>query len=167
MRVDSDARCLARGSYSYEALLFQVQDDLLSSLFWREFRGVDHNFGFGRGLIRVGNSGELLDDARTCLGIKPLAIALLASFDWSCNVHENESAEGLNQFAYLLTYGVIGRDRCANRNATVLGNLRGDVSDPPDVDVAMFLGEAEFRREVLAHQIAIQNGYGATAHFEE
>src|SRR5580704_18613924 len=54
--------------------------------------------------------------------------------------------------------GVIRRDGRANGDTAVLGDFRGNVADAPDVNVAVLLGKAELGRQMLAHQVAIQQG---------
>src|SRR5512142_1197961 len=43
-----------------ESFALQVKNNFLRRFFRREVRGVDHDIGIGGGLVRIGNSGELL-----------------------------------------------------------------------------------------------------------
>ena len=63
--------------------------------------------------------------------------------------------------------GVVGRDRGADGDAAVLRDLRGDVADAADVDVAVFLREAELAREVFPDEVAVEDRDRAAADFEE
>src|SRR5712672_2022411 len=63
--------------------------------------------------------------------------------------------------------GVIRRYGRANSDTAILGNLRCDVANAPDVDVSMLLGEAEFGRQVFSNQIAIEQGHGASSGLQE
>jgi len=52
-------------------------------------------------------------------------------------MHQDEAAVRFDQGADFLADLVIGRNRCANGDAAVLGDFRGDVADAEDVDVPM------------------------------
>src|SRR5207249_11747468 len=82
-----------RGSgHADKAFSLQMENNLLSCFLGRQFAGVNRHFGIGGSLIGIGNPGELFENALSCLGVKSLAVALLAHFHRSRDVHENESA---------------------------------------------------------------------------
>ena len=62
---------------------------------------------------------------------------------------------------------VVRRDRGADGDAAVLGDFRRDVADAADVDVAVLLREAELAREVLAHQVAVEDRDRPAAELEQ
>ena len=78
-----------------------------------------------------------------------------------------EGAVGLDHLAHRGPGRLVGRDRGADGDAAVLGDLRGDVADAADVDVAVLLGEAELGGEVLAHHVAVEQRHRAAAHLHQ
>ena len=62
---------------------------------------------------------------------------------------------------------VVRRDRGTDGDAAVLGDFRRDVADAADVDVAVFLREAELAREVLADQVAVEDRDWPAAELEQ
>src|SRR6266568_7671499 len=71
-------------------LLLEVQDDLLRRFFGRQIRGVDHDLGVLRLLVRIRYPRELLHDPRARLGVQALAIARLTQVDRRRHVDEDE-----------------------------------------------------------------------------
>ena len=118
---------------------------------------IDGDFGVGRNFVRIRDAGEFFENSRARLGVQAFAVALFADFHRGGDVHQNEPAVGLNQLPHMFAGRIIRRDGRANRDAAVLGDFRGHVADAPDVDVAVLLGEAEFGRQILAHQVAIEH----------
>src|SRR5579872_3345331 len=133
-----------------------MQNNFLSCFFGTKFSGINHNVSILRLFIGVRNAGKFFEDTSASFGVKTLAIALLASLHWSCDMHQDEAADGFDHAAYRFSRRVIGSNRSADRDAAVFGNFRRDISDPADVDIAMLLREAQFGGEMLAHQVAIQ-----------
>ncbi len=144
-----------------------MQNDLLSSFFGRKFSRIDDYFSFLRRLVWIRDSRELLDDAGSRLRIKSLAVTLLAGFERRGDMHQDKASQRLNHLAHRLTNGFVGSDGGADGDAAILRDLRSDVADAADIDVAMLLRKAEFRREMLADQVAVENGHGTAAGFEE
>src|SRR5260370_2937940 len=120
-----------------------------------------------RRIVRIGDGGEFLDDAGTSLGVQALAVALFADFDRGGSVTHNKPAERFNHLPHRFASRLIRSDRGADRDAAILGDLGSNVANPADIDVAMLLGESEFARQVLAHQVAIEQSDGTSAHLEE
>src|SRR5579863_4724131 len=103
-------RLLSRGSvYSDEALAFQMQNDFLRGFLGRKFPGVDRHFGIGGSFIGIGDPSELLEDAGAGLGVQALAVTLLADFDRSRDVHQDEASVGLDHLANVFAGSVVGR----------------------------------------------------------
>src|SRR5205807_9149024 len=138
------------------ALSLEVEDGLLGGLFGRRLGGVDRHVSVRRMLVRVGDAGELLQRAGTRLGIQALAVACLAHLEGRDQMHEDEPPAGLNHGPGILAGGIVGRDRGANRDAAVLGDLGRYEADAAYVDVAVLLREAEFGREVSANDVAVE-----------
>jgi len=82
-------------------------------------------------------------------------------------MHQDEAAVGLNHLPHMFAGSVVRRDGSADCDATILGDFRGHVSDAADVDVAMLFREAEFGRQVFAHQIAIEQRDWTATGFEK
>ena len=118
-------------------------------------------------LVGIGDAGELLEDPGPRLGVEALAVPLLAHLERRGDVDQDEPAARLDHPTDLLAGRVVRGDRGADGDATVLGDLRGDEADAPDVEVAVLLGEPELGAEVLAHQVAVEQGDRAAADLEQ
>jgi len=123
--------------------------------------------GVGRLLVGIADAGEFLQDAGARLGVETFAVTAFAHVHRSGEVDENETADGFDEGTDIFAGCVVGRDRGADGDAAVLGNLGGDVADAADVDVAVLLGKAELAREMLPDEVAVEHGDGAAADFEE
>src|SRR5216683_7596847 len=139
-----------------EAFAFQVQNDLLGCFLRRPLARIDNNLSVGRNFVGVRDTRELLEDSSSSLGVQALPIALLADFDRSGDVNQDEPPVRLHHLAHVFTGRVIGRDGRTNSNTAVLCDLRSHVSDSADIDVAMLFRESELRRKMLAHQVSGQ-----------
>src|SRR5450631_431582 len=82
-------------------------------------------------------------------------------------MHQNKPAERFNHLPHRFASCLIRSDRGAYRDAAVLGDLRGDITNAADVDVAMLFRESEFARQMLAHQIAIEQSDWTSAHLQK
>ncbi len=82
-------------------------------------------------------------------------------------MHFAEGAIGFDHLAHRAAGGRVGRDRGADGDAAVLGDLGGDIADAADVDVAMLFREAKLGRQVLAHHVAVEQRHRAAAHFHQ
>src|SRR5579872_261074 len=133
-----------------------MQNDFLRCFFGTQLGRIDYNFSIFRFFIRVRNAGKLLKSTRASFGVQTLAIALLAGFYWRRDMHQDEAANRFDHAAYSFASCVIGSNRSADRDAAVLCDLGGYVSDAPDVDVAMLLRKTQFRGQMLAHQVTIE-----------
>ena len=76
-------------------------------------------------------------------------------------------ADRLDEGADVFAGGVVGRDRGADGDAAVLRDLGGDVADAADVDVAVFLREAELGGQMFPDEVAVEHRDRAAADFEE
>ena len=100
-----------------------MQNNLLRRFLGRQFARIDGNFRVRRNLVRIGNAGELFENAGACLGIETFAVALLANLHRSGHMHQNESAVRINHLPHVLASGIVRSDGRANRNSAVLGNF--------------------------------------------
>src|SRR5204862_3481853 len=142
-----------------KSLLFQVKNDLLRGLFGAEFGRVDHDFCICRNFIWIGNACEFLHDSGARLSVQALAIAFLTSFDRGGNMDQNKPAVWINETTHVLAGRIIRRNWSAYRDPAVLSDFGRNVADSPNVDVAVLLREAEFRRKMFANQISVKYGY--------
>src|SRR5438874_866255 len=112
------------GTDSDEAFSLKMQNDLLCGFFGCHFRGVNHHLGIPGFLVGIRDASELLQDSGARLGVQSLAIPLFANFERRRNMHQDESAQGLDHGAYVFTDGVVRRNRGTDRDPAVLGDLR-------------------------------------------
>ena len=82
-------------------------------------------------------------------------------------MHLNERAVGFDHLAHRAPGRGVGGDGRADGNAAVLGNFAGDIADALDVDVAVLFREPQFRRQMFADDIAVQQRHRASAHFHQ
>ena len=126
--------------------------------------GVDADVGVLGLLVGGGDAGELGDLAGAGLGVEALAVAALALLERRGHVDEEEGAAGvLDHLPHLLAGLVERRDRAADRDAAVAGDLGRHPADAADVGLAVGLGEGEAGREVAAYDVAVEAGQGAVA----
>jgi hypothetical protein len=57
-------------------------------------------------------------------------------------MNQDESSVGLNCLAHVFARRIVRSDGCANRDAAIFRDLRGDIADPAYVDVPMLFGES-------------------------
>src|SRR5210317_1150441 len=114
----------------------------------RDTDGVDIHLGALRRLVRIRDTGELLDLTGTCQGIEALTIALLADLQRRGDVNLDEATHGLDQVANVAPGRGVRCDRRTDGDAAVLRDLAGDKTNTLDVEVAVFLREAELAGEV-------------------
>src|SRR5690606_36715410 len=97
----------------------------------------------------------------------PLAIALLEDLERRRDMDLEEADQRLAHVANLLARRRGWRDRRADRDAAVLRDLARDIADAQDVEIAMLLREAELTRQVLAHDVAVEQRDRPAAHLHE
>ena len=68
---------------------------------------------------------------------------------------------------HLLAGLVERRDRAADRDPAVAGDLGGHPADPADVGLPVLLGEGQPGRQVPAYDVAVEAGHGAVALLEQ
>ncbi len=73
-------------------------------------------------------------------------------------VHEDlDEVVAAHQVAHVVAGGAVGADGRADHRAAVAHDLRRHVADAADVDVAVFLAEAQTLGQVRAHHVAVQH----------
>ena len=79
----------------------------------------------------------------------------------------DEGTKAFHVFAHGAAGGGVRRDRRADGDAAVLGDLGGDIADAADVQIAVLFAKAQFRRQVLADNVPIQQRDGTAAHLHQ
>ena len=139
-------------------------EDVLERLVDAAPGGVDAHRGVRRLLVRRGDPGELGDLPAPRLGVEALAVSPLALVQRRGHVHQEEGAAGLVDHVAHLPAGLVERrDRAADRHPAVPGHLGGHPADPPDVGLAVGLGERQPGRQVAAYDVAVEAGHAAPA----
>ena len=157
----------AQSDWLQESFPLEVAEDQFRRLVRLYGRGVDRELGVGRDLVRIGDAGEVLDDARSRPGVQALAVALFADLERRRHVHEHKPAVRLDRGADLPAGRIIGGDRRANGNPAVPCDLRRHKADPLDVQVAVRARIAELAGQFFAHEVAIEHRDGALPPFQE
>ena len=80
---------------------------------------------------------------------------------------KNEAAKWLNHRPHVLARGVIRRNRRADCDPAVFCNLGCDVAYAANIDVAVFLRKTQLRREMLPHEIAVEQSHRPATHLEK
>src|SRR5207302_8973684 len=132
----------------------QHVDDPSRRLLGRLALGCDLDLRVQRRLVGVVDTGEALERAGARLGIEALHIPVLADLQRGGDVDLEEVVA--DQFPDLVTHRAVGGDGGGDDLYPIAGEQLGDEADPPDVDVAVLLREAETLGQVLPHDVAIQ-----------
>src|SRR6478609_4609894 len=126
--------------------------------------GVDAHGRVDGLLVGRGDAGELGDLAGPRLGVEALAVAALALLERGGDVDEEERAPGvLDHLLHLLAGLGERRDRRADRDPAVAGDLGGDPADAADVGLAVGLAEGQARGQVTAYDVPVEAGHRAAA----
>src|SRR5690606_10570219 len=133
-----------------QAERLELEQHLVRAMVGIDGLGVELEFRLVRSLVRIGYAGELLDLALARQLVETLAVAPLALLQAGRDVHLDEGAVLLDHLAHGAPGCGVGRDRRAERDTAILGDLGRDVADPANVDVAVLLGEAELGGPMLA-----------------
>ena len=82
-------------------------------------------------------------------------------------MHQDEATKRLDHCPHVLARRVIGRNRRADSNTAIFRNFGGNIANTANIDVAVFFRKTKLRREVFAHEIAVEQCHRPAAHFEE
>src|SRR5262249_52931174 len=144
--------------------LAQRGEQLVPAVLDGPSRGVHPELRVVRHLVRRGDAGEVGDLAATRLRVEALAVATLALLQRGRHVDEEEGAAGgRGPRAGGLGGRVERRERAARGAAAVPGDLGRAPADAADVGLAVLTAEGEARRQVPAHDVAVQAGDAALA----
>ena len=124
---------------------------------------VDGKVGLDGCLIRVVNTGEILDLAGAGLGVDASLVGLLAVLEGSGDVHEVEIAVLLNQLAGALAGLLEGGNGSGDNSGTGPGQLRSNKGDASNVLIAVLAVVAQLGRQLVANVLAEEQGDGTTA----
>jgi hypothetical protein len=105
-------------------------------------------------LVRVRDSGEVLDLAREGLLVQALDVALRQHVDRALRVHLDEVADHL---ARLVADLAVRRDRGGDHGHAVAAQQVRHERDPANVGVAVLLAEAQALAQVRPDDIAVQH----------
>ena len=123
---------------------------------------VDNEVGLGRSLVRVVDTGEVLDLAVASSSVDTLAVGLLTVLEGSSNMDKEEGTGLLDEVTGSLA-GILKRSNGGGNDCSAgLGQLGGDERDALDVEVAVLAGETKLRRELVSHVLTEQHGNGTT-----
>src|SRR5580765_6106283 len=109
--------------HSDEALALKVQNNFLRRFFWRQIPGVDGHFRISWRFVWIRDAGELLENSRSGLCVKSLAVPLLADIHGSRDMNENEPSVRFDHLTNVLARRIVRSDGGADRNAAVLRDL--------------------------------------------
>ena len=98
---------------------------------------------------------------RRALAYKPFDVTLLADFQRGIDVDFDKLIAAVH-IAHIVARGDVGADRRADDDAAVPRDLGGDETDAADIDVAVFLAEAQALREMGTHHITVEDRHLAT-----
>ena len=116
--------------------------------------GVDVHLGVEGCLVGITYAGEIRDLAAQGSGIEALHVSLQQLFQGTVDEDLDEIA---NSRAHLVTHRAIWRDGGGDDKHSVAGQELGHKTDAPDVDVAIFLGEAKAPGKVLPDDVTVED----------
>ena len=122
---------------------------------------IDNKVSFGRGLVGVVDAGETLDLTGTSGLVDATAIRLLRVLERGGDVNEEEGTRLLNKLTGLLAGLLKGSNRSRNDGSAGSSQLRCDVSDAGDVEIAVGTAEAQLGGKLRADGLAEEHGHGA------
>ena len=147
--------------------MFELEQYLLHGLVWLDVGGVDCEFGVFRFFVGVGDAGEFFYFACTGFLVEALAITLFADFERCADVDFYEAAVGFYEVADFSSGCRVGGDGGADGDAAVFCYFGCDEADSEDVQVSVFLREAEFAAEILSDDVTIQESDLSSAEFHQ
>ena len=118
-------------------------------------------------LVRIADTGELGDEPLAGLRIEPFPVARLAHLQWRADVDLDHRSVGLDHLAHIPAGVRVRCDRCADGDPAVLGDLARDESDTADVEIAVRLREPQLARQMVAHDVAVEQGDRTPAFLDE
>src|SRR6185503_8650515 len=117
--------------------------------------GLHNYFRIKRRLIRVIDTGKVLDLTPARLGIDALGVTEFAQFERRIDKNLDELITS-HHVPHVIARGPVGAYRGAHGYSSMSHNFGRHKSDAPDIDVPIFLTEAQSSGKVRAHHVAIQ-----------
>lgn len=115
----------------------------------------------GRSLVRVVDTGKVLDLTTTRGGVDASAVSLFALFERCGDVDEIKGAVLFDELAGVLSARLEGCNGGGNDGGTGLGQFAGNKANASDVGVAVLLVEAELGAQLVADSLAQEERNGA------
>ena len=139
-----------------KTLGLEQQHNLVNSCADADLGQVNGQVGLtlGRGLVRVVDTGEVLNLTTTSGGVDALAVGLLTLLERCGNVDEVERSVLLNKLTGVLSARLERCDGSGNDGGASLGQLAGNEANTANVGVAVLLVEAKLRAELCANRLA-------------
>ena len=106
--------------------MLQLEQDLLQRLIDAQVRGIDRQFRIFRYLVGIGYAGEFRNQPRPRLGVKTFTVTRFTGFDGGGDVNFDKAANRFDHGPHVAAGQSVGRDRRADGDAPVLGDLGGD-----------------------------------------
>jgi len=128
---------------------------------------VDDKIRVLRGLIRVLDARDPLEDSGLGLGVEALSVPIHADGKGSGEIDLDVAPIAGDVFPILAAAFFIRGDRGADGDSAVFCDFACDKSDPEDVQVPVFPGKSEFAREVSPDDVTVKEGNGPVSHFQE
>src|SRR3982751_6127071 len=144
-----------------------MQDNLLGGFVGSKLSRINGDVCIGRFFVRIGNAGELLNDTRARFGVETFPVPTFANFNRSGKMHHDKSTQRRDHRAYFFSRRIVRGNWSADRDPTIFRNLRSDISDATDVEIAMFARKTKLGRQMLAHKIAVKKRNWPAANLEE
>lgn len=135
----------------------QIVKNSLGAFVDTKLVGVDLDLRIGRGLIRIVNTREVLNNSLTGLLVQTLRIALLSHLERDIDMNLDEWDAGLFvDLASVLAIGDIGGDKSGSSDDTNVTHKFGNLRDTTDVLLAISGAEAEVAVETETDVISIK-----------
>lgn len=93
------------------------------------------------------------------LRVEAFAVTLFADFQRRRHMNQQQAPVLLDHPTCRCPGGRVRGRSVRIRDPAVAGDLGGDIADPPDVEVPMLAGEAQFRGEHATHDVAVEQGH--------
>jgi hypothetical protein len=136
------------------AKLDELREDTFRGTRYRHHARIDAKLRRERFFVRIADSGKAEDFTRQRLRVQPLHVVFDAFLERSGDVNLQEVADPGPR---LVARGTVRADRRDKDRDVVARKQAGYESNASDVPVAVHTRKAEFRGDVCAHDIPVEN----------
>src|SRR3954447_16056652 len=165
--ASASSRSYSRRHLAFDQFeLFESREDERGRLGGRPPPRVPSQLPVRGGLVRVVDTGEVLDLACHCPLVEALGVALCAHLEWRRDMDLDERRLLLDRCTGRAAGLLVRGDRAHDDCRASAREPRCDPADPEDVRVAVVLGEAEALREMGADDVTVEALDGAAARLE-